>query len=139
MVSGHVQMLDTYMQNIQFNFPVIYLDKHDYKISVRMINIESTKPIKSQIFSLHTTAIDMNALNPKQEIYNFRSDGSYYAFAEPVVPREYKIQLKEIHTADFKLSCTEQVDSEVYDKTEKRTYDFMFIPNCGFLNSTIVK
>ena len=110
-IKGTVQRLDNYTQLIQLpTFPIIDLDNHDYNISVRMINIESVGDIIPQYITLHSTAIDKNTLNPTQELYGFRSNGSNYIFTEPTVPRKYKIQLKELHTADFFLSSLEEVD-----------------------------
>lgn len=115
MVNGKVDFIDNFTQSIQLNIPVIYLDDYDYKISVRMINLESHEDIKPQFFSLLSTVVDKNALNPKQELYNFRSNGSNYIYIEPILPREYKIQLKDIHTAEFKLLSTEEIDFHIKD------------------------
>ena len=115
MTQGHVSQTKQNTQIIALNFPVIYLDSSDYKISVRMINIESADNIQDQYFSLRSTIVDKNAINPNQELYNFRSNGSNYIFCEPTHLREYKVQLKDIHTAEFKLTSSEIVDFNIYE------------------------
>ena len=111
---GYAKLIDTYTHLIELpDFPIIDFDNHDYNISLRMINIETSGDVKSQYITLNTTAIDKNTLNPSQELYGFRSNGSNYIFAEPSLPRKYKIQLKELHTADFFLSSLEAVDYQI--------------------------
>jgi len=110
---GTIEKLDNYTYQLHLDFPTIFLDKFDYKISVRSISFESTKEFIPNLFrySLRTTAVDKSPLNPDQEILSFVPQwGSSYLDFSPRNLFEYKIQLKEVHTADFFLACNKTVD-----------------------------
>ena len=96
--------------SIKLQFPVIFLDNFNYNISVRLLHIDSEDSIPDNYFSLQSTAIDKNNINPNQEIYSFRSTGSNYIFNEPSQKREYKIQLRELHTSEFVLTSLKPVN-----------------------------
>ena len=115
---GTLDQIDHYTYNLYLNFPKIYLDKNDYKIGVRMITFQNNKIFPVSKFTLHTSAIDKNALNPEQELLSFMVSGSSYIFYNPRNILEYKIQLKEVHTADFTLSCTRPVNLFEIDHLE---------------------
>ena len=105
--------LNNYSFQLDLNFPKIFLDKFDYKISVRTICLESTSGFRPCRFSLRSTLVDKNALNPNQEILSFApKKGSNYIHYSPRNLFEYKVQLKDVHTADFILTCTKEVDLE---------------------------
>ena len=109
--NGRLEKIDNYTHQIHFNFPKIFLDKFDYKISVRSFSLESADGFYPCRYSLRTTAVDKNSLNPKQEILSIVApEGSYYVNFNPHNLFEYKIQLKDVHTADFFLTCNKAVD-----------------------------
>jgi len=103
------RVVDSYTWKLDINFPKIYLDNNPYKISVRSVNFVLLEGDYS-ILTLHSTVIDKNNLNPDQELLSFQpSDVSNITFYCPNKPLEYKIQIKEVHTAEFTLSCTKTV------------------------------
>ena len=106
---GTFEKLDNYTLRINLAFPTIYLDKFDYKISIRSISFEAAKPFPASRISVCTTAVDKNALNPDQEILSFVPSRPY-VFVNPRTPYEYKIQLKDVHTAEFFLTSEKTVD-----------------------------
>jgi len=112
---GTFEKLDDYTYQLHLDFPTIFLDKFDYKIACRSISFETKfyriSEFDSFRYSLRTTAVDKNPLNPDQEILSFVSEyGSNYLYFSPRNLFEYKIQLKEVHTADFFLACNKTVD-----------------------------
>ena len=108
-VDGKFEKIDSYTFQISSKFPTIYLDKFDYNISVRSISVESVGGFHNCRLSLRTTAVDKTALNPDQEILSFVPVRAHAVYS-PRKPIKYKIQLKEVHTADFYLSSTKTVD-----------------------------
>ena len=108
---GTTEKIDDNSYKINFEFPKIFLDKFDYKISVRSISFEINSETAPARFSLRTNLIDKNPLNPKQEILSFIPETTYgIAYFSPRNLFEYKIQLKEVHTADYNLSYTKSLD-----------------------------
>jgi len=104
-----LEVLDSYTWKLNINFPKIFLDNNPYKISVRSVSFKMENGDYS-IFTLHSTVIDKNNLNPNQELLSFSpSEVSYINFYCPNKPFEYKIQIKDVHTAEFTLSCTKTV------------------------------
>ena len=109
--NGRIEKIDDYTYQLHLDFPKVFLDKFDYTISVRSISFEGAAEFISSRYSLRTTAVDKNSLNPDQEILSFVSEwGSNYLYFSPRNLFEYKIQLKEVHTADFFLACNKAVD-----------------------------
>lgn len=100
---------------LDLNIPALYLADANYNISLRSIMLylemaADTDDIPPQFWSLSTTAVDQTALNPTQEIASFLtlvnmdSDETAIVYYEPVIRREYKIQLPSIHTSEFFLT-----------------------------------
>ena len=100
-------------EKLELKIPKLYLDDFDYKISVRYVYILGTLPIDSQTIFLSTNAIDRNPFNLDQEIFAFEAKGSNYVFGEIKTLREYKIQLKEFHTSEFYLHCSQPLREKV--------------------------
>ena len=112
-VRGATEKINEWTYKLSLNLPVVYLDNVDYNIALRMIFFENDHSLGgypvSQLWSLQTTAVDMSAINPKQEISSFPfifNPGSDYSFVyyEPAIARQYKIQLPAFHTSEFILS-----------------------------------
>lgn len=107
---ARLRIIDNHTYKLNLNFPKIFLDKFDYKISVRSLSVESSDYFVPCRYSLRTTAVDKNALNPDQEIASIVPvEASYYLNYNPRNLFEYKIQLKDVHTADFFLFCSKKV------------------------------
>ena len=105
---------------LKLNIPFIYLDKEDYTISVRRMSFKCVKDPGAVFFSLHTSAVDRSLINPDQEVALVYNRGSSYIYSHPPTPLIYKVQIKEIHTAEFKLRTS-------VDITENKIENFVAI------------
>mgnify|MGYP000466921778 CR=1 FL=1 len=111
---GDTKRIDDHTWKLNLDTPVYYLADINYSISVRMIciNLEFPPNTKSSPFwKLSTNLVDKSAFNPNQEIYSFYAKAfsntsrlNAYAYAEPAVLREYKMQLTALHNAEFILT-----------------------------------
>ena len=119
---GTTQQIDQYTFKLLFDIPVLYLENTNYNISLRMIfcdcNFTDNYPT-SQFWSLQTTAVDKSSFNPTQEICSFAASFSpnpvapepdtsgsdyTYVYYEPMIKRDYKMQITSVHSADFFLA-----------------------------------
>tara|TARA_B100000029_G_C16819456_1_gene683555 strand:+ start:64 stop:471 length:408 start_codon:yes stop_codon:yes gene_type:complete len=108
--------IDEWTYKLNLEIPTLYFDNAPYNISLRSIFIECEHANKSPLYwSLRSTAVDKCAINPRQEIaafignqrnFGIKLQGSdyKYVFYEPSIKQEYKLQLTDIHTADFMLT-----------------------------------
>lgn len=98
---------------LKLKIPFIFLDNEDYTLSVRRLAFSCKKPIDKAFFSLHSSAVDKSLINPDQEIAQVYNKGSNYIWAQPPTPLRYKIQLKDIHSADFILKTTSKLETKI--------------------------
>ena len=106
-VNGLIEGRNEEQEKIQLNIPALFLDNNDYKVSVRSVYLESKEEIPTQTFFLLSDLVDKNPFNLDQEIYSFSCKASNFKLASAYQLREYKIQLKELHTSQFLLHCSQ--------------------------------
>ena len=98
---------------LNLKIPFIFLDKQSYTISVRRLSFKCVKPVDKAFYSLHTSAIDRSLINPDQEIAQIYNKGSNYVWYQPPTPFLYKIQIKDIHSAEFVLKTTSNLENKI--------------------------
>ena len=94
---------------LNLKIPFVYLDSNDYTISVRRISFICKKDPGKAFFTLHSSAVDRNLLNPDQEIYFVYNRGSSFINAIPPTPFVYKVQIKDIHTSEFSIRTSSTI------------------------------
>ena len=94
---------------LDLKIPFVYLDSHDYTISVRRLSFKCSKEPGKAFFTLHSSAVDRNLLNPDQEICLVYNKGSSFIYANPPTPLVYKVQIKDIHTSEFSIRTSSLV------------------------------
>ena len=110
-VRGTAERINDTLFALNLPLPVLFLDDTNYTISLRSILLEcSDGTYIPNYWSLQTTAIDKSAINPRQELAAFKSNGDlqqlmdeYLIHYEPTQKQEYKLQLTSVHTAEFVL------------------------------------
>ena len=115
-VRGTATKIDKWTYKLDLALPVLYFDDNNYNISVRMVMLDCsfTHGIPTdQYWSLHSTAIDKSALNPRQELLTFVSNykqasGYNFVYYEPHIKRDYKLQIPSFHTSEFSLTTLKQ-------------------------------
>ena len=99
---------------ITLDIPTLFLDQNDYNLSVKSIFINASSQIEEQVCTLHTTAVDRNPFNLKQQIYEFETRRSDYIFSKSKHPIEYKIQLKDFHMSQFFLRGERELEGDFF-------------------------
>ena len=103
---------------LDLKIPFVYLDSHDYTISVRQISFICKKEPGKAFFTLHSSAVDRSLLNPDQEILSVYNRGSSFIHTIPPTPLVYKVQIKDIHTSDFIIRTSSPVRDNLLENFE---------------------
>ena len=111
-LSGSIEGRSEEQEKIKLYIPALFLDHYDYKVKVRSIYLSSNTPIPEQAFFLISDIVDKNPFNLDQIIYSFSTKEADFVLSEPFQPREYRVQLKEIHNCEFLLHCSKGVVGE---------------------------
>ena len=112
-LQGKASKIEYGKYKLELDIPALYLVDANYNISLRMIMLEMSvldDTPQHQFWSLSTTAVDKSAVNPNQEIASFytpikRVSDYTIVYYEPLISREYKIQITSIHTSEFILTA----------------------------------